>query len=253
MDDAFDFTGKVALVTGSSRGIGAGIVTALGKNGAKCIVNYFEEGQGRNKADAMRVASEMKLPGATVMHCDVSKPDDVAAMAELIKRDFGGLDILVNNAGLLRDKTLKKMTADEFESVMRVNLFGPFHTIQKLLAVIRPEGRIVNMASVAALGGFFGQANYAASKAGLIALTKVAARELARQKVTVNAIAPGFIDTDMTKGMPEEVTKKFVEQIPLGRFGTVDDIVGAALWLCSPLARYVTGQVIHVNGGFYMP
>jgi 3-oxoacyl-[acyl-carrier protein] reductase len=159
----------------------------------------------------------------------------------------------VNNAGLLRDKTIKKMTPAEFESVMRVNLFGPFYTIQRLVEQIRPEGRVINMASVAALGGFFGQANYAASKAGLIALTKVAAREMARQQITVNAIAPGFIDTDMTRGMPEDVTKKFVEQIPLGRFGTVDDIVGAALWLCSPFARYVTGQVIHVNGGFYMP
>jgi len=251
MADAFDFSGKVALVTGSSRGIGAGIITALGRHGARCVVNYFEEGGGRNKADAERVASE--IAGAAIIQCDVSKPDQAAAMAEQIKRSFGGLDILVNNAGLLRDKTLKKMTGDEFESVMRVNLFGPFNTIQKLIELIRPEGRIVNMASVAALAGFFGQANYAASKAGLIALTKVAARELARNKITVNAIAPGFIDTDMTKGMPEDVTKKFIEQIPLGRFGTVEDIVGAALWLCSAHARYVTGQVIHINGGFYMP
>ena len=251
MSDGFDFSGKVALVTGSSRGIGAGIVMALGKHGAKCIVNYFEEGQGKNKADAERVAAE--IPGATILQCDVSKADDVAALAESIKRDFGGLDILVNNAGLLRDKSIRKMSAEDFETVMRVNLFGPFHTIQKLIEMIRAEGRIVNMASVAALTGFFGQANYAASKAGLIALTKVAARELARNRITVNAIAPGFIDTEMTKGMPEDVTKKFVEQIPLGRFGTVEDIVGAALWLCSPYAHYVTGQVIHVNGGFYMP
>jgi len=252
MSEPFDFTGKVALVTGSSRGIGAGIVTALGKNGATCIVNYFEDGQGKNRADAERVAAE--IPGdARLLQCDVSNYDDVASMAANVRKDFGGLDILVNNAGLLRDKTIKKMTPAEFESVMRVNLFGPFYTIQRLVEQIRPEGRIVNMASVAALGGFFGQANYAASKAGLIALTKVAAREMARQQITVNAIAPGFIDTDMTRGMPEDVTKKFVEQIPLGRFGTVDDIVGAALWLCSPFARYVTGQVIHVNGGFYMP
>lgn len=251
MSDPFDFSGKVALVTGSGRGIGAGIITALAAHGATCIVNYFEDGQGRNKADAERVADEIR--NARIIQCDVSKPEDVASMAETIKVDFGGLDILVNNAGLLRDKSLKKMSAEEFESVMRVNLFGPFHTIQKLVEVIRPEGRIVNMASVAALAGFFGQANYAASKAGLIALTKVAARELARSRITVNAIAPGFIDTDMTKGMPEDVTKRFIEQIPLGRFGTVDDIVGAALWLCSPMARYVTGQVIHVNGGFFMP
>jgi len=251
MTDAFDFTGKVALVSGSSRGIGAGIITALGKRGAKCVVNYFEDGQGKNRADAERVAAE--IPDARLLQCDVSNYDDVASMAANLQKDFGGLDILVNNAGLLRDKTIKKMTPAEFESVMRVNLFGPFYTIHRLVELIRPEGRVINMASVAALGGFFGQANYAASKAGLIALTKVAARELARQQITVNAIAPGFIDTDMTRGMPEDVTKKFVEQIPLARFGTVDDIVGAALWLCSPLARYVTGQVIHVNGGFYMP
>ena len=252
MNNGFDFSGKVALVTGSSRSIGAGIITALGKHGAKCIVNYFEEGGGQNRADAERVAAEIGA-AAKVIQCDVTKADDVAAMAEAIKRDFGGLDILVNNAGLLRDRSIKKMSTDEFESVMRVNLFGPFYTIQKLIEVIRPEGRIVNMASVAGLVGFFGQANYAASKAGLIALTKVAAREVARNNITVNAIAPGFIDTEMIKGMHEDVTKKFIEQIPLGRFGAVDDVVGVALWLCSPYARYVTGQVIHVNGGFYMP
>ena len=145
------------------------------------------------------------------------------------------------------------MTVDEWNAVIGINLSGPFHCTKAFAEIVRPQGRIVNMASVAALSGFFGQANYAASKAGLIALTKVAARELARNQITVNAIAPGFIDTDMTKGMPEDVTKKFVEQIPLGRLGTVDDIVGAVLWLCSPFARYVTGQLIHVNGGFYMP
>jgi 3-oxoacyl-[acyl-carrier protein] reductase len=251
MMDAFDLSGKVALVTGSSRGIGAEIATVLGRCGARCIVNYFEEGSGRNKADAEQVASQIKE--SRIIQCNVAEAEEVSAMAGTIKKDFGGLDILVNNAGLLRDKTLKKMSADEWESVLRVNLFGPFHTIQKLIEVMRPDGRIVNMASVAALTGFFGQANYAASKAGLIALTKVAAKELARNGITVNAIAPGFIDTDMTKGMPAEVTKKYIEQIPLGRFGTVEDIANAALFLCSGLARYITGQVIHVNGGFYMP
>jgi 3-oxoacyl-[acyl-carrier protein] reductase len=121
-----------------------------------------------------------------------------------------------------------------------------------MLDLIRPEGRIVNMSSLAGVQPFFGQANYGPSKAGVIALTKVAARELARNRITVNAIAPGVIDTEMTRGMPEDVTKKVIEQIPLGRLGTVDDIVGAVLFLCSPLARYITGQTIHVNGGFYM-
>jgi 3-oxoacyl-[acyl-carrier protein] reductase len=251
MSNAFDFSGKVALVTGSSRGIGAGIITALGRHGARCIVNYVDDPQGRNRSDADRVAAE--LADARTIQCDVSNAEQVATMAETIRDEFGGLDFLVNNAGLLRDRSMKKMTTEDFESVMQVNLFGPFHTIQKLTGTIRPQGRIVNMVSVAALTGFFGQANYAASKAGLIALTKVAARELARSGITVNAIAPGFIDTEMTRGMPEDVTRKFIEQIPLGRLGDVDDIVGAALFLCSPHSRYITGQVIHVNGGFYMP
>ncbi len=251
MNDAFDFSGKVALVTGSSRGIGAGIITALGRRGARCIINYVEDKDGRNKAEAGAVAN--LLPSSLLVQCDVSDWRQVETMKSFVQERAGGVDILVNNAGILRDRTMKKMTLDEWNAVIGINLSGPFHCIKALAEVMRPEGRIVNMASVAALGGFFGQANYAASKAGLIALTKVAARELARQRITVNAIAPGFIDTDMTKGMPEDVTKKFVEQIPLSRFGTVDDIVGAALWLCSPLARYVTGQVIHVNGGFYMP
>jgi 3-oxoacyl-[acyl-carrier protein] reductase len=251
MTGAFDFSGKVALVTGSSRGIGAGIVTALGRAGARCVINYVEDQDGRNKAEAGAVAN--LLPNSLLVQCDVSDWQQVEAMKAFMQEMAGGIDILVNNAGILRDKTMKKMTVEEWNAVLDINLNGPFHCIKAFAEIFRPEGRIVNMASVAALGGFFGQANYAASKAGLIALTKVAARELARQKVTVNAIAPGFIDTDMTKGMPEDVTKRFVEQIPLGRFGTVDDIVGAALWLCSPMARYVTGQVIHVNGGFYMP
>jgi 3-oxoacyl-[acyl-carrier protein] reductase len=144
------------------------------------------------------------------------------------------------------------MSAEEWESVLRVNLNGNFNCIQRSIPLLRNGGRIVNLASVAALTGFFGQANYAASKAGIIALTKVTARELARNGITVNAVSPGFINTDIHKGMPEDVTKQFLAQIPLGRFGEVEDIVQAVLFLCSPLARYITGQVLHVNGGFYM-
>jgi 3-oxoacyl-[acyl-carrier protein] reductase len=251
MASAFDFSGKVALVTGSSRGIGAGIVTALGQHGARCIINYVGDRDGRNKAEAKALSD--KHPDSILVQCDVSDWQQVNGMKGYVQDQAGGIDFLINNAGILRDKTIRKMAIDEWKSVLDVNLSGPFHCIKMLGDIIRPEGRIVNMASVAALAGFFGQANYAASKAGLIALTKVAARELARSKITVNAIAPGFIDTEMTRGMPEDVTQKFIEQIPLGRFGTVDDIVGATMWLCSEHARYVTGQVIHVNGGFYMP
>ncbi|CAN5354908.1 3-oxoacyl-[acyl-carrier-protein] reductase [soil metagenome] len=248
--NALDFRGKVALVTGSSRGIGAGILTALANHGATCVVNYFEDPDGRNRADADGVA---KLAGnARLVAGDISKPDDVQQMADTIKRDFGGLDILVNNAGVLRDRSIRKMTLDDFEAVMRVNLFGTFNMIKSFSDLMKPGGRIVNMASVAATLGFFGQANYAPSKAGVVALTKVAARELARNQITVNAIAPGVIETEMTKDFKPEVTEGFRSQIPLGRLGQVDDIVGAALFLCSDLARYITGQVIHVNGGFYM-
>jgi 3-oxoacyl-[acyl-carrier protein] reductase len=246
-----DFTGKVALVTGSSRGIGAGILTALGQRGATCIVNYFEDPEGRNRADAEAVATSINH-GTKALACDVSKPAEVQAMAERIKSEYGGLDILVNNAAILRDRSLRKMTIDDFNAVVNVNLGGTFNVIKLLMELIRPDGRVVNMASVAGTLGFFGQGNYAPSKAGVIALTKVAARELARNRITVNAIAPGVIDTEMTKDFSPELRQSFLSQIPLGRLGSIDDIVGVALFLCSDLARYVTGQVIHVNGGFYM-
>jgi 3-oxoacyl-[acyl-carrier protein] reductase len=246
----YDFTGKVALVTGSSRGIGEGIIKALGQCGARCVVNYVADAAGRNQADAERVAAS--LPGALVLQCDVGDRDQVAALMSQVQKDCGGLDILVNNAGILRDRTIKKMTFDEWESVLRVNLTGAFNCIQQAANILRPGGRIVNMSSVAGQLGLFGQANYATSKAGLMALTKVVARELARQKITVNAVAPGFVETEIIQGMPAEATAQFLTQIPLGRLGKVEDIVGPVLFLCSPHAQYITGQVLHVSGGFYM-
>jgi len=250
-EKSLDFSGKIALVTGSSRGIGAGILTALGRCGARCIVNYFEDAEGRNREDALAVAKSIG-EHTEVIECDISDAEDVTRMAETIKRDFGGLDILINNAGVLRDRSMRKMTPQDFTAVINVNLVGTFNVTQKLAELMRPNGRIVNMASIAATLGFFGQANYAPSKAGVIALTKVAARELARNKITVNAIAPGIVETEMTKDFTPELKQSFLSQIPLGRLGAVDDIVGVALFLCSDLARYVTGQVIHVNGGFHM-
>jgi 3-oxoacyl-[acyl-carrier protein] reductase len=247
---SYDFSGKVALVTGSSRGIGAGIALALGRGGARCIVNYVADTEGRNRTDAESVAES--LDDALVIECNVGEAAEVQAMMNRIETECGSLDILVNNAGILRDRTIRKMSEVEWESVLRVNLTGAFHCIQRALPLLKSGGRIVNMASVSGQLGLFGQANYAASKAGLIALTKVAARELARQQVTVNAIAPGFIETEMTRDLPEPVVQQALAALPTGRFGEIDDVVSAALFLCSADAKYVTGQVLNVNGGFLM-
>ena len=225
-----DFTDKIALVTGAARGIGRGIADALRHRGATVMVNDLAEGE---------------MPG------DISDVEAVAKMAKRVADEHGGLDILVNNAGLLRDRSLKKMSHADWDAVIRVNLTGTFNMIQAFAPLMNNPGRIVNLASVAGTLGFFGQANYAASKAGIVALTKVASKELARGGVTVNAVAPGFVRTDMTAAMPYDVVESFSKQIPLGRWAEIDDIVGGVLFLCSDLSRYMTGQVLHLNGGFY--
>jgi 3-oxoacyl-[acyl-carrier protein] reductase len=250
MDDPLNFTDKVVLVTGSSRGIGAEMIKAFGKRGAKCVVNYIADPASQNKADAKTVAKELKDP--LVIECDVTKPEQVESMMKQIQDRHGGLDVLVNNSGIIRDRTIKKMSMEEFESVVRVNLTGTFNVTQKAASILRNGGRVVNLSSVSGEMGLFGQANYSSSKAAIIALTKVSAREFARQNITVNAIAPGFIDVGMSKGMPDEVTENFKKQVPLGRLGDVKEIVDAALFLASPMASYITGHVLNVNGGFYM-
>lgn len=250
MTDPLDFSGKVVLVTGSSRGLGAAMIQAFGARGAKCVVNYITDANGQNNTDAESVAGGLKEP--LVVECDVTKPEQVEAMMSQINEKLGGLDVLVNNSGIIRDRTMKKMTLEEFESVVRVNLAGTFNVTQKAAIVLRQDGRVINLSSVSGQMGLFGQANYSSSKAAIIALTKVSARELARQQITVNAIAPGFIDVGMSKGMPDEVTESFKKQIPLGRMGDAHEIVDAALFLASPMASYITGHVLNVNGGFYM-
>ena len=250
MTNPLDFTGKVILVTGSSRGLGAEMIKAFGRHGAQCVVNYVADPAGQNKSDADAVAKELKDP--LLIECDVTNPEQVEALMKAIADKFGGLDILINNSGIIRDRTLKKLALEEFESVLRVNLTGSFNVTQKAAAILRKDGRIVNLSSVSGQMGLFGQANYSSSKAAIIALTKVSAREFARQNITVNAIAPGFIDVGMSKGMPDEVTANFIKQIPLGRLGDAENIVDAAMVLCSPMASYITGHVLNVNGGFYM-
>ena len=188
MTDPLDYTGKVVLVTGSSRGIGAEMIRAFGARGAQCVVNFISDPEGKNKADAENVAGDLKDP--LVVDCDVTQPSQVEAMMKKIADKFSGFDILVNNSGIIRDRTIKKLTFEEFESVVRVNLAGTFNVTQKAAGVLRNGGRIINLSSVSGQMGLFGQANYSSSKAAIIALTKVSAREFARQQITVNAIAP---------------------------------------------------------------
>ena len=250
MNDRLELAGKVALVTGGSRGIGAGAVRALAERGARVLINYVEDPDGRNRAEAESLASGLR--DALVLQCNVGDPAQVDAMMDEIRRQVGGLDILINNAGILRDRTLKKITPQDWDDVLRVNLSGVFHCTRSAVPLLRPGGRVVNIASVSAFLGVYGQANYASAKAGVVALTKVTARELAKQHITVNAVAPGVIDTDMTRALPAEAMARLLEMIPLARPGTVDEVVHALMFLCSPACAYVTGQVIHVNGGLLM-
>jgi 3-oxoacyl-[acyl-carrier protein] reductase len=250
MTDLLDFSGKVVLVTGSSRGIGAAMIEAFGARGAQCVVNYINDSNGQNKMEAAAVASRLKEP--LIVECDVTQPDKVEAMMAQISERFGGLDVLVNNSGIIRDRTMKKMTFDEFESVMRVNVTGTFNVTKAAAEILREGGRIINFASVAGQVGLFGQANYATSKAAIIGLTKVSARELAKRKITVNAIAPGFMDIGMSKDLPDANKQALSESVPLKRFGEGKEVVEPALFLASPMASYITGHVLNVNGGYYM-
>jgi 3-oxoacyl-[acyl-carrier protein] reductase len=243
----YDFTGKVALVTGSSRGIGAEVLTRFAAAGATCVLHYWDDPGGQNKADAEALAAKLK---ATAIPADVRDAGQVEAMMKRVQAECGGLDVLVNNAGILRDRTIKKMTGDEWQSVIDTNLTGVFHGCKYGAEVLRDGGRIVNVASVAGLVGFHGQANYAAAKAGVIGMTRSLAKELARRKITVNAVAPGVVQTPMLGEIKPEVMAEYLKQIPLGRLADPADVANVILFLASEDTSYVTGQVIPVTGGW---
>ncbi len=247
---AIDLAGKTAVVTGAGQGLGRATATALYEAGANVVVNYFQDDAGENARRAEETAAALG-ERAVALPADVRDSCALRAMfAEAVER-FGSLDIVVCNAGILRDRTMKKMTAAEWQQVIDTNLTGVFNTCQTAAERISPGGRIVNMASVAAMIGFFGQANYSAAKAGVIALTKVLSKELARSGVTVNAVAPGVVLTEMGQSIPEANRAKMLDQIPLGRFGEPEEIAHVVLFLCSELASYMTGQTLHVNGGWW--
>lgn len=241
-------TGKVALVTGAGRGIGSAIAKTLAANGAFVIVNY---NGSKEKAEA--VVEEIKKSGAeaAAVQCDVSDYAACGKMVEEMIASYGHIDILVNNAGITRDNLILKMSEEEFDAVLNTNLKGTFHTIRHLSRyfVKQRAGRIINLSSVSGVMGNAGQANYSASKAGVIGLTKSVARELARRGITCNAVAPGYIETEMTAQMPEAAKEAVKQQIPLQRTGTVWDIAEMVAFLASEKASYITGQVISVDGG----
>jgi len=243
----FDLTGRVAVVTGGSRGIGQGIAAALHAAGAKVAIF------GRDAANAVAVAEALGAR-AQGYRCDVAVATEVASALEAVERDLGPVDVLVNNAGTKKDNLLFRIGEDDWDAVLDTNLKGAF-LLTKFAArgmIKRRWGRIVNIASVVGLIGNKGQANYAASKAGLIGFTRAVAKELASRNVLVNAVAPGYIDTELTRDLSDDVKQALQAAIPLERLGTAADVAGAVLFLASDFASYITGQVLVVDGGMVM-
>lgn len=243
--------GRRALVTGASKGIGREIAIALASEGADVAINYRS-----SDVEAEDVARWLENHGVNswVYPADVSDYDSVKEMRKCLEKYFGTIDILVNNAGINVDKLFVKMDQDMWDRVIQVNLTGVFNCTNTFIdRILESEhGRVINITSIVGQMGNIGQVNYAASKAGIIGMTKALAKELARKKVTVNAIAPGFIETDMVMGIPDKVKEKILTQIPLGRFGRPKEVARAVVYLASDEAAYITGHVLNINGGMYL-
>jgi 3-oxoacyl-[acyl-carrier protein] reductase len=250
--------GKTALVTGAGRGIGRGIAIALAEEGAKVVVNDLGAslaGEGGEKGPADQVVDEIKKAGGTAAanYGSVSDSAQATAMVEQVVKTWGKIDILVNVAGILRDRMIFNMTEEEWDVVIAVHLKGTYNTMRAASPHMREKkgGRMINMSSVSALGSP-GQPNYAAAKAGIIGFSKSLAREVGSRNITVNCVAPGFIDTDMTRALNPELREGVLKAIPLGRLGRAEDVAAAVVFLASPGAGYMTGCTLHVNGGMHM-
>lgn len=239
---------KVSIITGSSRGIGKAIALDFAKAGAAVVINATKEND-----TAKNTLCEIEALGAKakLIYADVSKPEEAARLISEAYDTFGKIDILVNNAGITRDSLMLRMNEEAWDSVIDVNLKGPFNCIKAVSRIMMKQkcGSIINMTSVVGITGNAGQANYSASKAGLIGLTKTTAKEFAKKGIRCNAVAPGFIQSEMTDVLPEEVKQKYLDNIPLARFGTGEDVAKLCRFLASDLSMYITGQVINVDGG----
>lgn len=242
---------KVALVTGASRGIGRQVALSLAKEGATVIVNY---NGSKEKADEVVAAIIAEGGVAESYGCNVADFEAAGEMITEVVKKYGSLDILVNNAGITKDGLLLKMTEEDFDKVININLKGTFNCIKHVTRQMLKQkaGRIINMSSVVGVAGNAGQVNYAASKAGVIGMTKSAAKELGSRGITVNAIAPGYIDTDMTAVLSDDIKNQIIDSVPLKRMGQVEDIANAVVFLASDKASYITGQVLSVDGGMNM-
>lgn len=250
MGDFIDLQGNVALVTGGAQGIGKSIVGLLADCGASVVVSDI------NRETAEKTVAELTAQGkkAMAVQANVARGEEVKAMVDSVVSQWGKIDILVNNAGITRDTLLLRMKDEDWDAVLSVNLKGTYHCMKAVLSSMSKQrrGRIINISSIVGVIGNAGQANYAASKAAVIGLTKTVAREYAGRGITVNAVAPGFIDTAMTAVLSAEVKENLMKQIPLARLGSPSDIANAVVFLASDRAGYMTGQVLHVNGGMYM-
>jgi 3-oxoacyl-[acyl-carrier protein] reductase len=244
-----DLSGKTAIVTGAGQGLGARTAVLLARAGARVVVNYVGDPDGLNRRRAEETAREIG-DAADIVEADVRDSGAVEALFDRAVDRHGSVEILVNNAGIIRDRTIGKMSEAEWKEVIDTNLTGTFHLCRAAAKKLADGGRIVNLSSVSASIGFYGQTNYAASKAGIEGLTRSLSRELGKRRILVNAVAPGVVLTEMGMSIPEEVRFRMLKNIPLGRFGEPEEVSGAVLFLCSDLASYITGQVIRVNGGW---
>lgn len=244
-----DLSGKVAVITGGIQGLGKATASMLLRAGAMIAVNYFDDEAGVSRQRAEATAAEWGDAGL-VMAADVRHRSQMKTFFEVVTARYGRVDFLINNAAILRDRSIKNLTDEEWDAVIETNLSAVFKVTQTALPFLQDGGRIVNMASISGVVGFFGQANYSSAKAGVIAFTKVLSRECAARRINVNAVAPGVVLTEMGEAIPEASREQMLAQIPMKRFGNPDEIASVILYLCSDLSSYVTGQTLHVNGGW---